>query len=713
MTDTTTLPDPTKHKDNLHFEARGRFAVPPEKLWPLVSDTQRLNRVLALPQIVFKTEPLATGGSRVIGEYPIGSAVVSLLCQIFPISPVTASDDDVLRRLPSWPIARWVEHPFEWEAGRRYAVTRDYFWSPLGLYPFRLFRGGAELRPTEDGGTEVIAFADIVPRNPQGALLTKLVLGPKASQAVIDQCRVFERYLKGEIDSPFPQLKEQPETQAPPSQAGRAPEAAAARSDGAARSTGTGEGWDGLVRAGVDPALVARFRDLVEHGPDEDVLDMRPFAVADKWGTDRRETLVMFLHATTTGLVEMSWKVLCPNCRISKAGFSSLADIKDTAHCEFCNITFDAMVDRQVEVRFSVSETIRHVEDRRFCAGGPMNMPHVVAQAELAPGERRTIHVELPGGAYRLRSVQSQSNAVLETAEANGAAPAPKPTAGPDGEPVAFVLAADAIRPPLAGATAGGVTLHVTNETGVTATLVVERPDWPDDAATAALVGTLQEFRDLFGKEALAPGLQLVIQRLAFLFTDLTGSTAMYQAIGQARAFRLVQDHFAILTDVIATNKGALVKTIGDAVMATFPTGVDAFNAALAMQREIHRLDVSDIADAVDTAQLLKIGVHEGPCIAVGANERLDYFGTTINVAARVQSEAHGGEVVVTPEIYELPAVQEVMQRDGLAATQSEARLRGVREPVQLYRITDVAAKLSDQAGAASDGTRSAAALPV
>ena len=80
MTD-SALPDPATHKDNLHFEARGHFAVPPAKLWPLISDTQRLNRVLALPQMSFRTEPLPTGGSRVIGQYPIGSSVVSLLCQ--------------------------------------------------------------------------------------------------------------------------------------------------------------------------------------------------------------------------------------------------------------------------------------------------------------------------------------------------------------------------------------------------------------------------------------------------------------------------------------------------------------------------------------------------------------------------------------------------------------------------------------------------------
>jgi class 3 adenylate cyclase len=248
-----------------------------------------------------------------------------------------------------------------------------------------------------------------------------------------------------------------------------------------------------------------------------------------------------------------------------------------------------------------------------------------------------------------------------------------------------FRLDASGIRPPAAAGAAGSLSLRVRNETPVPATLVVERPEWPDNAVTAAVVGTLQEFRDLFGSEALAPGLQLAIQRLAFLFTDLTGSTALYQGVGQARAFRLVQDHFRVLYASVAAHRGAVVKTIGDAVMATFPTAGDALGAALEMQRDIRRLDTGG---AVDAATLLKIGIHEGPCIAVGANGRLDYFGTTVNLAARVEHESHGGEIVLTEEVYQDPSVQEQLRRDGVSVADAEAQLRGIREPVRLHRIT-------------------------
>jgi class 3 adenylate cyclase len=598
-------------------------------------------------------------------------------------------DEGRLRRLPRFPVARWVEHPFEWEAPRRYASHREYFWSLLGLFPFRTFRGGVELLPTGGGGTEVVAFAEITPRHVAGLLLTRFVIGPRNVRAVIRQCRAFERYLLGQAPSPFPQLAPQAPASAVPAVAGPLPGRAGGdgtpppgettRDGEAARATPFGAvGWRALEQAGLAPELVARLRRHLQEAPDEEVLEMRPFELADRWQTDRRDTLTLFLHATTAGLLEMHWSVLCPNCRLPNATYRSLPELEGSAHCDYCNIRFDAGLDRQVEVRFSAAEAIRHVEDRRFCSGGPMNTPHVVAQTTLAPGQQREVGIQLAPGAYRLRSPQCQTTAVLEA----------------EGEPSAvgsaplFALATDAIRPPLASTAAGETTFHIKSALGVPALVILERPDWPDTAATAAVVGTMQAFRDLFGSEVLAPGLQLAIQRLAFLFTDLTGSTALYQAVGQTRAFRLVQDHFRILRASVTAHEGAVVKTIGDAVMATFPTGAQALAAALAMQRDIRQLDTGG---AVDPGRLLKIGIHEGPCIAVGANGRLDYFGTTVNIAARVEHESGGGEVVVTDTVFQDPVVQQRLRADGLTVTDAETRLRGVREPVKLHRLVPLA----------------------
>ncbi|MGH2370899.1 MAG: DUF5939 domain-containing protein, partial [Chloroflexota bacterium] len=535
--------------------------MPAEQLWPLVADTQRLNHAIGLPVMRFTTQPLPTGGSRVIGEHPIGAAALALLGQLVPEAPRWATGDRLLRRLPRFPVVRWIEHPFEWEAPRRYTVLRDYYWSPLALFPFRSFRCGVELLPVGDRATEVTAFADVESRPPLGALVTRLLLGPRNVRRVIRQCRRFEDYLLGRSPEPFPQI--------------------ARRNDSAARSqrrppshdaAGGAGPWQALVGAGVEPDLADRLGRHALEAADEDVVCMRPFELADRWGTDRRETLAAFLHATTAGLLTMMWTVLCPNCRLPKAEYRTLPDLEQGAHCDFCNISFDAALDRQVEVRFSVAPSSRDAADRRFCSGGPMNAPHVVGQAVLAGGEVREVAVPLAPGTYRLRSPQARRAALLEVAAPAvvPAGPLASAAAGAAADGVSVMLASDAVHPPLLAAGVGVVRLRARNDVDVPALLAIERPAWPDTAATAAMVGTLQQFRDLFSSEALAPGLHLAVQRLAFLFTDLTGSTALYQALGQARAFRVVQDHFRLLRRAITGHNGALVKTFGDAVMAVF-----------------------------------------------------------------------------------------------------------------------------------------------
>jgi class 3 adenylate cyclase len=242
-----------------------------------------------------------------------------------------------------------------------------------------------------------------------------------------------------------------------------------------------------------------------------------------------------------------------------------------------------------------------------------------------------------------------------------------------------------AIEPAMADLAAGPLHLELRNASDREQLVVLEGDFWPDTITTAAYVSTMQEFRDLFSSEALAPGLELGIENLAFMFTDLTGSTAMYQAIGQARAFRLVQDHFRVLRAAISANRGALVKTIGDAVMATFPSGADALAAGLRIQRDIRGLPAPD---GVDPAHLVKIGLHQGPCVAVTLNDRLDYFGTTVNTAARIEHECRGGQIVASLAVCRSEAAADLLKASGAGVEEEVVRLRGIAEPVPVYRIT-------------------------
>src|SRR4029077_16452564 len=96
---------------------------------------------------------------------------------------------------------------------------------------------------------------------------------------------------------------------------------------------------------------------------------------------------------------------------------------------------------------------------------------------------------------------------------------------------------------------------------------------------------------------------------------------------------------------------GAVVKTIGDAVMATFATPDRALAAALRIRDAMR--DLNDKRQNMDL--LLKIGLHEGPCLAVSLNDRQDYFGQTVNIAARVQNLAESRSIFATAPVVDYP----------------------------------------------------------
>ena len=126
------------------------------------------------------------------------------------------------------------------------------------------------------------------------------------------------------------------------------------------------------------------------------------------------------------------------------------------------------------------------------------------------------------------------------------------------------------------------------------------------------------------------------------------------------------------------------MKTIGDAVMAVFSRPDGAVQAALEMQEGISAFNR---LQHIDPPLVIKIGVHHGPAIAINANNQLDYFGRTVNIAARIQRESIGGDVILTEDIVHQPAVQEALQRCP-AALAFEAPLKGIEGVFRLYRLT-------------------------
>ena len=237
----------------------------------------------------------------------------------------------------------------------------------------------------------------------------------------------------------------------------------------------------------------------------------------------------------------------------------------------------------------------------------------------------------------------------------------------------------------------GPLQLTVTNRTGARALPVV----WIENKAFDELVGrrrpnltakrifTNQTFRDLYRTDTLDVDQGLKIVSLTFLFTDLKGSTELYARVGDLVAYELVRKHFDLLTHLVAAEGGSVVKTIGDAVMATFPTPDRALAAALHMRDAIG--GVATAARREDL--LLKMGLHEGPCLAVMLNDRLDYFGQTVNIAARIQGLASSRAIFASKSVVEYPQSSSILKTAGIAPSPRRAALKGVAGEVAVYEI--------------------------
>ncbi len=138
-----------------------------------------------------------------------------------------------------------------------------------------------------------------------------------------------------------------------------------------------------------------------------------------------------------------------------------------------------------------------------------------------------------------------------------------------------------------------------------------------------------------------------------------------------------MRDHLDLLRRAVEAEGGAVVKTMGDAIMAVFRCPVGALRAVLRARHEL-----------AGTKLVLKAGIHYGPCIAVNQNDRLDYFGSTVNVAARLAGLSTGSDVVVSAVVAQ--DAELAGELEGLEAEPLEADLKGFDERFELLRIRPV-----------------------
>jgi len=536
----------------------------------------------------------------------------------------------------------WEEPPFTWEAPHRVSVERQFRGGPF-------VRFASNVRVVADGtGSRVEHAVELDVRDTVGALLAPAVLARGRAGAQRAYALAGRRALEAgpAVAATRTTVPDVPAASIP-------------------RATRFADALEALrPHTEHEPQIAARLASIVEHGDDAVVARLRPYVLADAWQAPRERVLAAMLAATRGGLLDLSWTLICPSCRGQKNRVGSLAAVGGEAHCEQCGISYGADFDRNVEVTFDARPSGRTATPPVFCISGPQTARQTLAQTALSARGAASLDVVLRAGAY---VVQVLPDRAARFTVADGAGEAALDVridpSSSTGQPGAVHAAPAVVR-------AGTVRVQVANDSAREVVVRVTEAELSDQVATAADVTALQAFRDLFSSEVLSEGIELGIRSLTLVFTDVVGSTRMYSDSGDARAFRIVRDHFDALHEVIALRRGAIVKTIGDAVMAVFVDPRDAVEAALLFARAVAPLQ-------------LRIGMHRGPCIAMRANDRIDYFGATVNLASRVEHAARAGEILMTSAVADDPRVADVLP----AGERGTVALRGIPEPVEVVRV--------------------------
>jgi class 3 adenylate cyclase len=462
------------------------------------------------------------------------------------------------------------------------------------------------------------------------------------------------------------------------------------------------------------PRIISKFEAFIRTDDDWALFRVNAFVFAEERGIPEDDAVELLVLASKVGLFQMSWNLLCPGCGLAVQSLSSLKSLCSVFHCFLCSTDIETRLDDYVQVGFTISPKVRSiaahrpeslsVEDSflrfhftregRLEAGG-MRFVDVIPQAAVGmrhlPAHSKTsFEVEVEAGALSIYDVITQLSFVAVIDDTRSGVNSHLSLRLQDGKlgraPIELVP--------------GKFSFELANDGEQQSSLVLfakPRAMLDEMAKVVAAGGSLNlhfdrflsgrrlltshTFRQAFGNEIIKSSEGIGVRDISILFTDLKGSTALYDRIGDLRAFALVNQHFERLGRAVTRYRGAVIKTIGDAVMASFESPVDAVMAARDMLREIESFN----DEVGDREIVLKVGVHRGATIAVTLNDRLDFFGQTVNIAARVQGLADADEIYLTEDVYRVPGVQEVLAE--LHVTPSEATLKGVQKAVSVYRV--------------------------
>jgi len=458
------------------------------------------------------------------------------------------------------------------------------------------------------------------------------------------------------------------------------------------------------LRQSTEHDVANMLERMVRDAPDHALNRMNALDLARREGLDEERVIAALLNGVGLGMFEMTWSVMCPSCAGVLSANKSLKTLdRNQYKCAFCAACYETTLDNLVEVTFTVSPRVR-----KIAAHNPDELPAAEYYRQVFWSSAIDLHgdpetllrdvtleiVDLPAGERAILSLHVPAGTVIVFDPVTHTAQFLDVRGEETGERQNLSVIFNKVQVPVETTTLrpGPLRLTLDNRTdGRVLPAVWVQNQALDDmltrrkpVLTATRLLTNQTFRDIYRTDTLAIGQRLKILSLTFLFSDLKDSTELYEHVGDLVAFDLVNEHFRLLQEIIASERGAVVKTIGDAVMATFETPDRAIAAAIRM-----RAAMSDLGAARQHQSLrLKMGIHEGSCLAVTLNGQQDYFGQTVNIASRVQGLAASRSIVVTESVVENADARALLQINGLTPEPRRVALSGIADKVSVYEIS-------------------------
>ncbi len=379
----------------------------------------------------------------------------------------------------------------------------------------------------------------------------------------------------------------------------------------------------------INPAAVDGICEFIKTGDDIDLYRIKAIALAQNLNIPKQDVIKACMESVRYGLLSISWDVICPHCRGVRVEADSFGKIPPGSDCLVCEVDFQTDTLESIEVVFHVHPTYRKVTKVLFCAAEPAKKDHIRIQEKLLPFQKINFQQNLKEGRHRLRVTNPTTNYYFEVQR-----PSENKT-----------ITWDTLAPIENNILAPDVSIHIENKSEKIRTLNLEQLWWKDDILHPGDIFSLPDYQDVFSRDSINSNIKISLGVQVVMFTDIVNSTQFYNEKGDALAFNDVKNHFVEAFQVVQKQDGAVIKTIGDSIMACFLEPEKALVAAMEIQKLFYK-------DRADTSLRLRISLHVGQVIAVHLLNGLDLFGTTVNMAAKLQGCANAGEIAFSDDFF-------------------------------------------------------------